>query len=253
MAEPTLESMGLTTTLSEVNLYWRFQKSIMLGPSKIGKTEFWAQGKEKTFFIKTEAGHNHVPHIGMECRSLDDFRAIMGKLLAANKAHIFPYDTVVLDTGDRMLNLIDVDCVDRGIEKYPNNEVNGVGDIPNGSGWFWRTCEINHMLAYLEELPCAVVIIFHVAQEEREDVVGRKYKCDTINLGGKAGKSLLGWADHILHMKTAVAGNDLVRKMVLKGTKNVEAGTRLAGAPSELRWGNDSAANYAEFRKLFKD
>ncbi len=252
MSEVTLESLGLPQAVTEPSRFWRDQKFIMLGPSKIGKTEFWAQAEDKSIFVRTEAGHNHIKHIGMDCRSLSDFHSIYRKLSQANKAQIFPWETLIIDTGDRMLNLIDEDVVERGVSKFPNSEINGIGDIPNGSGWFWRTCEINHLLAMLEELPCAVVMIFHVNTEEREDVVGKKYKFDTINVGGKAGKSLLGWADHIIHMKTAMAGNDLVRKMVLKGTKNVEAGSRLKNMPSEVRWTTDSKQNYDNFRNLFE-
>ena len=95
-----------------------------------------------------------------------------------------------------------------------------------------------------------MVIIFHLAQDEREDAKG-KYKIDTINVGGKAGKSITAWADHILHMKSMYVGDQLMRKMITRGSRNIEAGTRMKGIPPEIVWKDNMEENYNAFRKLF--
>jgi hypothetical protein len=242
--------------MNEPSRIWIHQKSVMMGPGKSGKTAFWAQEPEKTFFFKTESGHNHVKHIGSECRDWNDIENTKNKLFKLAKTGKFPFETIVVDTGDRLLDAISQDVVERGQSKYEEFHqkvgINSIGDIPNGTGWFWRTCQINSFLKQLEELPAHIVLIFHVNTEELEDLLGKKYKKDTISIGGKSGKALLFWADHNIHIVQKASGESTIRRMYLKGTKNLEAGSRLNGMPDHQMWGNDMKANFKQFRDLFE-
>lgn len=246
----TLESLGFNMVPQAPSKAWVRQKSIWLGESKVGKTKFWAQG-DKTFFFRTEAGHNHVQTIGADCRDLSDVLAWKSKLMQAKAAGIMPFDTIVIDTGDRLLDYITDDVIAWAKERYPKNDINSIGEIPEGVGWFQLKTRTNMILKQLEELGCHIVIIFHVAQDQREDVGGKKYVKDTINVGGKSGKAILAWADHIMHVRATYVGETLVRKVVCRGSKVLEAGTRCETIPPELMWTADDKKNYEEFRKLF--
>jgi hypothetical protein len=251
----TLESLGFNMTPQAPSKLWSKQKFIMLGESKVGKTKFWAGGGEKAFFFRTEAGHNHVSTIGADCRSFSDIMEWKTKLMQAKAGGIFPFETVVFDTGDRLIDYIQEDVLEWARSKYSKqaDSIVGIGDVPEGNGWFILKQKVNQFLKQLEELPCASVLVFHTAQDTRNDdgQTGKTYKKDTINVGGKAGTALLAWADHILHVRAMYVGDIMARKMITRGSKTVEAGSR-AGLPPSVTWAEDDAKNFQEFRKLFE-
>lgn len=245
----TMESLGFNMAPRGVNKDWKSQKSILLGPSKSGKTSFLAEGKEKTFFFRTEAGHNHVETVGADIHDFDDFMEWKTKLMQAKAAGILPFETVVIDTFDRFVDMIDQSIIEWANQKY-KRECESISDIPEGIGWFVRQNKINQVLKQLEELGCHIFLVCHVAQDTRKDEAGKDYKKDTINIGGKAGNAMLQWVDHILHVRAAFVGDIQVRKLYTRGSKTVEAGSRM-NLPSPINWKEDNKANYTEFRALF--
>jgi hypothetical protein len=249
----TLESLGFNMTPQDATKAWKKQKFIMLGESKTGKTSFWASAECKSFFFRTEAGHNHVSTVGADCRNFADIMEWKGRLMQAKNAGLFPFDAVVIDTGDRLIDYITEDVLDWARTKYSKNadNINSIGDIPEGNGWFLLKAKVNQFLKQLEELPCAVVLVFHTAQDTRTDEYNKSYKKDTINVGGKAGTAILAWADHILNVRSMYVGETLARKMICRGSKTIEAGSR-ANLPPSITWTDDNAKNFSEFRKLFE-
>ena len=245
----TVEALGLPTVRTEVSEFWKDQTFIMSGSAKIGKTDFWAQG-EKNFFIKTEQGHQFIKHLGLDARDWNELTGIISKLKKAAIAGIFPYETVIIDTGDRWLQLVDHDVIEWGQNKYKSSEVNSIGDVPNGNGWAGRTNRINLFLKEFESLPCAKGFIFHMDVDVLKDE-GGEYKKETINCGGKAGRSILAWPNHHMHIKSKFVGDQLVRKVLLRPTKFMDAGSR-GILPTELSWTNDSKKNYDTLRAYFK-
>lgn len=256
ISKPTisLESLGFNMRPQDPTKVWIKQKFIMLGESKCGKTRFWSSAGEKAFFFRTEAGHNHVSTIGADCRSFEDIMTWKTKLMQAKAHGVFPFETVVVDTGDRLLDYLVDDVLDWARNKYSKqaDSIVGIGDVPEGNGWFILKSKVNQFLKQLEELPCATVLIFHTAQDVRNDdgQTGKTYKKDTINVGGKTGTALLAWADHILHVRSVYVGDILARKLITRGSKTVEAGSR-SNLPQSITWKEDDSLNYAEFRKLF--
>ena len=245
----TVETLGLPTVKSELSDLWKDQTFIMSGAAKSGKTDFWAQG-EKNFFIKTEQGHGFIKHLGLDARDWTELMGILGKLKKAQLANVFPYETVVMDTADRWLQLVDQDVIEWGQNKYKSSEVNSIGDVPNGNGWAGRTNRINLFLKEFESLPCAKALIFHMDIDQLKDE-GGDYKKETINCGGKAGRALLAWPNHHLHVKTKFVGDQLVRKVMLRPTKFMDAGSR-GILPPELTWTQNSKENYDKLRAYFK-
>lgn len=246
----TVESLGLPTTKSEINKNYSAQKFLMLGASKIGKTEFWAQD-DTNFFIRTERGHNHVQNLGMDCTDWNDVEKVIGKLTQASAIKPFPYLTIIVDTGDRLLDFANEHVVQIAQERYKSREINGIGEIPEGVGWFMLKQLMNNFLGKFEKLPCAKAMIFHLTTDEREDESGKKYKIDTINLGGKTGKAMMAWYDHIMHIKSQFVGEQLARTIICKPSKTVEAGSRGQMLPEKIQWTNDSKANWIKFRAFF--
>jgi hypothetical protein len=246
----TLESLGINMKPQDSTKLWSKQKFIMLGESKTGKTKFWSCGGDKTFFFRTEAGHNHVRTIGEDCRSLDDILATKEKLMKAKSAGIFPFETLVIDTGDRYVDYVDESVLDWASQKY-KKEFSSIGDIAEGIGWFVRMQKINQILKQFEEFGCAVCIIFHTAQDSRTDEAGKAYKKDTINVGGKAGTAILAWADHILNIRSVYVGDIMARKMLCRGSKTVEAGSR-QNLPPAITWVDDDVVNFKNFRAMFE-
>jgi hypothetical protein len=247
-----LAQLGFNMQMPELSKVWRKQKFVMLGEPKTGKTRFWASAGHKAYFIRTEPGHTHVQTLGEDCRTLGDIQAVRSRLMRAKTTGVLPFDTIVIDTGDRMIDCIHENVLEMGREKFPKNQIEAIGDIPEGIGWFWASTKLKQLLKQFEELDCAIVIICHIAQDEREDeLTKKKYKKDTIAIGGKTGKAISGWADHILHVRSAYVGDILARQMVTRGSKLVEAGSRLKEMAPVIQWVDDDAKNFTSFRNLF--
>ena len=253
MSNVTLESLGFNMVPQEPTKDWKKQKFITIGAAKSGKTKFWSMAGDKAFWFRTEAGHNHVKTVGADIHDLKDFETWKTKLFQAKNAGIMPFDTIVIDTGDRLIDFITEDIIEKARQKFTKMEINGIGDIPEGQGWYSLKTTTNLVLKQFEDLNCAVVLIFHVGTDtlNEEGDSKKTYKKETINIGGKAGIALLAWADHILHIRTGYVGDMQARKLVLRGNKTVEAGTRIKDMPASLAWTEDDTKNFENFRKLF--
>lgn len=259
--------MILPTEKSEKDKRWMMQKFLMMGQGKIGKSEFWAQG-DRSLFIETEPGLAHLSVMKVPVRNWQEIREVGAELillwealkkkhgvsskakLTAEQCKEFPYDTVVVDTLDRLVNYSAEECVERGRNKFPKNKIDAIGDIPNGAGWFWSTSNIGNCVAKLEELPVALVLVSHVKMEEVTEPT-QKYHKKTIAIGGNTGTSILHFVDHTLQIEAFRRGDEIVRKIRSKPQQELEAGSRGDIVPDGMEWGAVAKDNYAKFRKLF--
>lgn len=252
---PTLEELGFNLAPQEVSNKWIDQKGILAGPPKSGKTSLLAQGGEKTWFLRSEAGFNHVKTYGEDIRDYADLDKSIERLLKAHRAGIFPWDTLVFDTGPRKMDFIGDHIIQLGKEKFPNSEVNEIGDIGKGTGWFWYKKEVKLLLKRTEPLPCAKWFIFHVHTDERNDTPKDKtkaYKRDIISASEKLGGPIREWADHIFQIRTGYVGESIqARALVTRGSKVLEAGTRAKNLPDSIPLSADEAKNYATLRSYF--
>ena len=163
-------SVSLPTVKSLPSKLWEIQKFLTLGMPKIGKSAFWAEG-DHTLFLEFEAGLNHLNCMRLPIRSWEEFTEVLGELYKAQQAGKFPYDTLVIDTLDRMIDLANEYVIDRAKEKYKSDiaeKIESIGDIPNGAGWFQATNLIRITLEKLKEGT-------------------REYTHATINIGGQMG------------------------------------------------------------------
>jgi len=239
----------LPTVKSEVSKLWIDQKFLMIGPPKVGKSAFWSHG-ERTMYIQTEPGLNHLSVFKMVARSWDDFRNIYSALFKAYNDGKFPYDTLIIDTIDNFVDLANEQVIENGKEKFKSSDINTVGDIPNGAGWFQAKNLVNTALTKLSDLPCAVVLIGHLDNREVKMENNISIHKQTIALSPSIGKGICAWSDHIMNIEGGSKTGD--RKVRVRPTGVIEAGSRGDMIPEDFTWTTNGKENYAKFRSFFK-
>ena len=239
----------LPTVKSEPDNRWIAQKVGMIGAAGIGKSEFWSHGN--TLYLQCEAGLNHLKVMKVVIQSWDDFREAVGALIQANVKKEFPWDTVVIDTVDKLVDYANQESVARGKAKFKAIEVNTVGDIPNGAGWAWSQDLVENGLSKLEELPCAVVYIGHLDNKEIKEPTRSIHK-QTISIGGKMGGMLVAWTDHFLNIEAQITGGECKRRVRTLPTQTLDAKSRGGIVPDGWIWDANSKVNYDKLKSLFK-
>lgn len=240
----------LPTSKSTIDKRFINQKFGMIGPSGIGKSEFWAQD-ENALFIEAEPGLNFLSVFKLPMRDYNDLREIYGALLEAVAKKQFNYSVIVLDTIDRVISCLNEEVVDKARGFYKNIEINTIGDIPNGMGWFKAKELMLTTLKSFEQFPCAIAYIGHLSTKRVKDNTA-EYDKNTISIGGQMGEELLAWTDHTLHVDAVMRGDKLVRTIWTKPRQSKEAKSRGGVVPDGTLWGSDMKKNYNEFRALFE-
>jgi len=234
---------------SKLNRNFKSQKFAMLGTSGIGKSTFWAQD-ENALFLETEAGLNHLEVYKVPIRSWNDLREAYGLLYKSFQDNKLQYSVIVIDTIDRLIDYAQEEVIERAKEFYKKIEINTVGDIPNGMGWFKTKEIVNTFLTKLELLPSAVAYVSHLSIKRITDG-SLSFDKSTISVGGQLGEDLLAWSDHTLHIETHLMGDKLIRKVWTKPTQSREAKSRGSVIPDGWKWTDDMKENYKYFRGLF--
>ncbi len=239
----------LPTTKSEIDNRWTSQKVLMIGPPKVGKSEFWSYG-EKTLYLQCEAGLNHLEVMKLPIHDWAMFRDAYTALKQADNEGKFPYDTIVVDTIDKWIDLANDATVERGREKFKAATIYSIGDIPNGAGWKWSQDTIAMALTKLEQLPACIVLIGHLENKELKLENSVSIHKQTVALSPKVGISVCSWADHILNIEGGGKTGD--RRVRTRPTGGIEAGSRGDVVPENFVWSRDNKSNYEKFRGLFK-
>ena len=242
----------LPSEKSGIDLRYSKVKVGVIGASGIGKSQFFA-GDDKALFIEAEAGLNYIDCMKIPARSWADLIDIYASLVQlSQKEGEFPYSIVILDTIDRVVGFAEQDVISHAKEFYKKmaDDINTIGDIPNGGGWSKTTQKVMNLLNKFEELPCAVGFIGHL-KTKRIEQGSRKYDKDTICLWAGVGESVLAWADHILHVQASMVGEELRRVVYTKPTQSREAKSRGGIVPDGWSWKSAMGENYKNFRGLF--
>lgn len=236
---------------SKVNRNFKDQRFGMIGISGIGKSEFWTH-EEKAFFIDCEGGLKAYEIFQSPARSFGDLRDIYIELRKLHIAGNFPYSLIVLDTIDRIVDFAEEEVIEiaKGYYKSIANQIHTIGDVPNGGGWSKTRETVMGFLNNLYEFPCAIAYIGHI-NIKKIDEGTRKYDKSTITLWASMGKDVLAWGDHTMHVEAQRVGEKLQRTVFTLPTQSREAKSRGGMIPNGVRWSEDSAENYREFRKLF--
>jgi len=240
----------LPTKKTEVDLSFKHQRFGMLGLAGIGKSEFWAQD-ENALFLNTEGGLNALKVFNIPVRCWNDLREAYAALKVAADAGTFPYSIVVIDTVDRLVDFAQEEVVSRAKDFYKKIEINTIGDIPNGAGWYKQKEMVMGFFNKLELLPCAIAYIAHCNIKRIKDIT-TEYDKMTISIGGSLGDDLLAFTDHTLHLESHRIGDRLQRVIYTMPTQSREAKSRGSMVPNGMKWGDNMAENYKAFRALFK-
>jgi len=249
MSEAIKQGVVLPTGKRGINKNWVNQKFLMLGQGGVGKSHFWSCG-EKTLFLQTEPGLNALEVEAVELRDWDDFVEAGGLLVKALGTEAFRWDTLVIDTVDNWVNMANEKVISDGREKFSKMEINGIGDIPNGAGWFQATNLVATYLRKLAALPMAVVLIGHHNQKKVKEL-SREYDKSTISIGGNMGIQLLHWSDHTLYIEGKMVGDNLKRKVWTLPSQLREGKSRGGIVPNGMEWDDDMGVNYKKIRGLF--
>lgn len=246
------QMLELPTKKSAKDNRWVAQKFLMIGQSGLGKSSFWAQG-DKTLFLECESGLNHLEVFKLPIRGWGDFTEAGGSLMQAAQAGTMPYDTIVMDTVDRWIDYANEEVIARGKAKFSKvaSDINTIGDIPNGAGWYMATELIGNYLGKLEKLGCAVVLIGHLATKEVKPAAGQSYHRETISIGGKMGEGLLAWSDHTLMLEGQRYGDQIKRTLRTRPTQTKEGKSRGDIVPDGMAWTGTIVENYQALRALF--
>lgn len=243
--------MQLPDKKSGISKNWVDQKFLMIGDSGIGKSEFFSHA-EKPFYIETESGLNFLDVFKLPCRDWNDLGEVLGLLInQANKSEPFPYDIVIIDTIDKVVDFASEETIKWGKNKFKNSEIVGIGDIGQGTGWDMRRNMVHKVLNAFEKLPCAKAIIGHLDCKEIEESGQSSYHKHTISIGGKVGSDILAWSDHTLHIKGVMLGDQLKRTVYTKPTKSREAKSRGGIIKDGWVWSDNSAENFKKLREQF--
>ena len=240
----------LPKTRSGISKDWKDQKFLMIGMAGIGKSDFW-QHAENPLYIEAEAGLNFIDACKVQCRGWNDTKEIVSSLNNAVKSGDFPYDLLVVDTIDRILNYAEEDVLRWARDKFSKSDIISIRDIPQGTGWDLRRELLNKFLKAIEPLPCAKALIGHVEDKQIEEMGQKEYHKQTISIGGKIGGDILAWSDHTLHVAGVMMGDELHRTVYTKPTKSREAKSRGGIVKDGWKWSADSKANFAKLREQF--
>ena len=215
----------LPTKKSEIDNRWIKQKTVIIGAPGCGKSTFPSFG-DKTLYLQCEAGLNHLSVLKTPVTSWSEWEATYAALCQAKVKNELPYDTIVVDTIDRFVDCSNQEAIDIGRNKYKGSEINVIADIPNGAGWGFATDLLENALCKLEKLDCHIIIIGHLDRKEIKQPNGISTHIQTISIGGKTGRAIMAWADHILNIETKMVGNSMKRVVRTVPTVSVDAKSR---------------------------
>jgi hypothetical protein len=240
----------LPTEKTQINKDFKSQKFLMLGSAGIGKSAFWASDP-KALFIETESGLNALEVFKLSIRSWQDLREAYTALKLSADSGKFPYDIIIVDTVDRLVDFAQEETIARAKEFYKKIEINTIGDLPQGAGWYKVKEMVMGFFNRLELLPCALALIAHSDIKRIKDT-NSEFDKNTISIGGQLGDDILALPDHTLHIESHRIGDRIQRVVYTIPTQSREAKSRGGMIPSGLKWGDNTVENYKNFRSLFR-
>lgn len=244
--------MELPEKKSGISKDWNDQKFLMIGSAGIGKSDFWQHSKNP-LYVEAEPGLNFIDAYKLQCRSWNDVGSAMQLLIdAAKDSATFPYDLIIIDTADRLVDYATQETIAYGQRKWAGKDIQTVSDFPGrGGGWAMREAKIKKVLKALEDLPCAAAVIGHLENKQIDEDGQSSYHKSTISIGGKVGCDILSWSDHTLQVKGIMQGDQLKRTVYTKPTKSRECKSRGGVIKDGWVWTENSKENFDKLREQF--
>jgi len=193
-------------------------------------------------FLATEPGLNHLEVFKINITTWQEFLQACGELAQGDHA----FKTIVVDTIDKLVPL-----VKESVEK--ENNVDYIGDMPHGKGWFIVTQELSRTLNKLASLPYGLILVSHSKQEEIETKTA-KYCRFTIDLSGKNKNTVLNMMDLILFMDSEMRDGQEVSVLRTKPSLYWESGDKSKLLPETIEFPPDKPeVAYNQVAKSFKN
>jgi len=218
--------MALPIKLSEKERDFGKQIILVYGRPKIGKSTLCSKF-EKALFLATEPGLSQLEVFKVNVTSWKIFMDTCKEI--AQGKHDFK--TIIIDTIDNLIPLLQTFVEEQ-------SEVDYIGDIPHGKGWFLATQELKRVLTKLAMLPYGLVLVSHSKQEEIETKT-KKYNRFTIDLSGKNQNAVLNLMDIILFMDSEMKGGEEIGVMRTKPSLYWEAGDKSKLLPEAIEFPPD--------------
>ena len=246
----TLEQLGFNLAPQEASNKWIDQMSILAGPPKCGKSTFLAQGGDKTWFLRLANEFRDIRTYGIDCRDIDDLKREVEKLHKAHQAGIFPWETIVFDPGDKLLQFIS----DKVCEEAKADSIYEAGGYGVGQNKYKRL--LKSFISDIQSLPAHKFFCFHTREKELSEPSNesKKYHRWALDISDKLDAEFPKRVDNTLNVMVGYAGTMQARSMVTMGTKYIEAGSKapcLKKLP-QIAWSVDDGDNYKKFRSLFE-
>ena len=242
---------------------WKDAKILIAGESGVGKTTFAAQD-ENPLFICFEKGLASLPVDFVEAKDHVELEAIREHLIGLIKEKKFPYTSIVLDGLDDLVPLIDGMILAWAHSKFKKevmDNVQGIGDIPNGNGWVRRLIYAKHWLNMFSQFPCALILLSHTKQKTMGNGANSFQKIVLNAPHEGMGNSIKGFMDHLVVARTTVRGNQ--KTVYLNASDRMDCIGKSRGSegknpkplvPDGIIWKQGPEApreNFENFRKLF--
>lgn len=192
---------------------------VIAGVGGVGKTTQASQASPKTIVIDAEKGSHWLPVDRIDVSNWVQFRTAIKQL--GESEH--EYDTIVLDSWDRICEMLDNHVVSEA--KKTNSYIKAIGDFESGKGYVQAAKTHSDTLDYLDRHirgKTQLIIICHVeASDYKEDPTMEPYKKYQMKMRTKMASRLREWSDFCLFAKddidTRSSGTGWNKRVVAEG------------------------------------
>lgn len=236
--------LTLPTEPTDGRQEWIKQRIVLIGKNGVGKSGLMSHAAAG-LYLDSEGNLAHLKVKRLPCRSTAELRQIIPAL---QEAQPFPYDTIILDTIDKVVESMEADVIAWGAEKFTKVDVNSIGDIPNGAGYAELGKRMSSMLDVLDALPACIVVVTHPKTIKVESPTAATYDAEGIALYPSVAQRLLGWSHHNLHIQSEWRGDKFCRIVKTQPERGHEGKSHGGIVPHNWAW--ETADLKAEFTKL---
>ena len=213
----------------------------LYGDPKVGKSEFFSNFPD-VYFIATEKGLGRLNVRKSYVEDWEDFLKLIKHMKKAAKSGEFHAGYIVVDTADLLFHL----CVEYVCNKM---NIDSIADAKWGKGWSALGKEWINAINILCNIGPSIGFIGHAS--EKEVVVKGITTAKTIPEMQKKGfKTLNALCDYIIYARLERVGKGKSsteeRFMYLRGTPEIEAGSRDGNSPLKLNFSYDSFLGYCD-------
>ena len=245
---------------------WQNTKVLLGGESGVGKTTFAAQD-EAPLFLCFENG---LADLKVKCAEITNY-SLMEKVLEELNGlrKDFPFTSIVFDGLDDYLIVIDEMVMTWARSKYKKevmDNVQSIGDLPNGTGWARQRMYALHFIKQFASLPCALIILSHTKNKTIGNGANAYQKVVLNSPTERLSNAIKGFCDHVVIARTTVRGNQ--KTVYLNASDRMDCIGKSRGTDGKnpkplikdgLIWdqakenGDDAPArNFKKFRELFQ-